>query len=357
MEESATMIAFILVSIYLVGFSPATSWADKPRLISAAPLSQMAIQLRFDWALDRESVENVSNYRIDPGIEIEAVMLDARTHIVHLYTNTPLGIDRKYALAIQGVNAQGAEPHVIDPVENVLITLPDTMEISFGEGGAVTFSGVLKDTSLIVHPEKKMKNHNAGGETFLLCTPIGGVFFVAFEIMEIFEEIDITQPDQILAASISLYAESVENDEPQQLIIRRVLLPWKEGQKQSQPAEKNDLTYNSALHQNLPWNKPPAQAMLEGIDGEKESDYNGSEDVSHRIDGVTKIEGAGVRYIWKDELITNAFRFWLANPDYNYGYLFALRNGAGSVHFASKEHPDETRRPMLTIQYITSVRQ
>ena len=54
--------------------------------------------------------------------------------------------------------------------------------------------------------------------------------------------------------------------------------------------------------------------------------------------------------------MTDAFRFWLANPDYNYGYLFAQRDGAGSVRFTSKEHPDETRRPVLTIRYATRVK-
>ena len=231
------------------------------------------------------------------------------------------------------------------------------MEITFGEGEAVTFSGVLQDSLLIVHPEKKMKNDNAGGEEFLLCTPIGGVFFVAFGIMEAFEEIGIMTANGILDASLSLYAESVENDAPQQVVIRRVLLPWREGRQKSRGAEENELTYNSALHRNLPWNKPPAQAMLEGINGDQESNYNGSEDVGYRIDGLTQIQGAGKRYVWTGDLVTDAFRFWLSNPDYNYGYLLALRDGTASVRFAAKEHPDETRRPVLTVRYATSVRE
>jgi len=347
-------VAVIVFSIYLVASGHPESLADKPRLISATVLSQTAVQLRFDQKLDLASAQKVSNYQIAPGIQIQAAALDARESIVHLYT-TPLEIGKKYALAIQDV--QDGAGNVIEPLKNVPITLANTMEITFGEGDAVTLSGVLKDTSLIVDPQKKMKNYNAGGEDFLLCTPIGGVFFVAFEIMEAFEKIGITQPEQILEASINFYAESIENDKPQQMLIRRVLLPWKEGKQKSQPAAENELTYNSALHRNLPWNKPPAQAMLEGIDGDEESDYNGSEDVAHRIDGTTTIQGAGIRYVWKGPLVTDAFRFWLANPDYNYGYLFALRDGTASVRFASKEHPDSTRRPVLTIRYTTSVSQ
>ena len=329
----------------MFGHGVSVTLADTPRLISATPLSQTAIQLRFDRALDSQSAADLSNYRIAPQIGIEWATLDSRMNIVYLYTS-PLEIGKRYSVMIEGL---------IDAKTEVDITLPETMEISFGEGQAVTFSGVLRDTTLIVDSQQKMRNYSAGGEEFLLCTPIGGVFFVSFDIMEAFEEIGIVAGDSILEASISLYAESVANGSPQQLIIRRVLLPWHEGKQKSQPAKENELTYNSAMHQNFPWNKPPAQAMLEGVNGEHPSDYNGSEDVAYRIDGLTEIGAAGARCIWKGNLVTDASRFWLTNPDYSYGYLFALRDGTASIRFASKEHPDETYRPVLTIRYRTQV--
>ncbi len=319
--------------------------ANTPHLTAATPLSQTTIQLRFDRTLDPKSAENLSNYRIEPRIEVEWAVLDSRMNIVHLYTS-PLTINKRYTLKVEWV---------IDVQKEVFITLPETMEITFGEGQEVTFSEVTRDTTLIVHPQKKEKNYNAGGEEFLLCTPIGGVFFVAFDIMETFEEIGVTRESSILDASISLHVESVGNDAPQQIIIRRVLLPWHEGVQKSQPAKENELTYNSAMHQNFPWNKPPAQAMLEGVNGEHPSDYNGSEDIAYRIDGLTEIEAAKRRYIWKGTPVMEAARFWIANPDYSYGYLFALRDGTASVRFSSKEHPDETLRPVLTIRYRTQV--
>lgn len=338
-----TVLIFLASCTFGRGIS--LTLADTPSFISATPLSQTAIQLRFDQAPDPKSAENLANYRIEPRIEIEWATLDSRMDIVRLYTH-PLEIDKRYTLIIEGI---------IDAKKEVAITLPETMEITFGEGQEVTFSGVSRDTTLIVHPQKEMRNHNTGGEDFLLCTPIGGVFFIAFDIMETFEEIGITQEDSILDASISLYVESVENDSLQQIIIRRVLLPWYEGVQKSQPAQENDLTYNSAMHQNFPWNKPPAQAMLEGVNGEHPSDYNGSEDVAHRIDGLTEIGEPEKRYIWKGNLVRDAARFWLTYPDYSYGYLFALRDGTASVQFSSKEHPDEIRRPILTIRYRTQV--
>ena len=336
---------FILFLSCLLEREISVALADTPRLVSATPLAQTAVQLRFDQALDPKSAENVSNYRILPEIEIEWATLDSRMDILYLSTS-PLEIDKTYALTIEGP---------MHGKEEVSITLPETMEITFGEGQGVTFSEVLRDTSLIVSPQKQERNYSAGGEEFLLCTPIGGVFFVSFDIMEAFEEIGIIGEANILDASISLYAESVENDTSQQIIVRRVLLPWHEGVQKSAPAQENELTYNSAMHQNFPWNKPPAQAMLEGVNGEDPSDYNGSEDVAYRIDGLTEIGPAETRYVWKGTPVTDAARFWLTYPDYSYGYLFALRDGTASIRFASKEHPDETRRPVLTIRYRTRV--
>ncbi len=343
-QRLLTTVFIFLVSCTF-GREISVAFTDTPRLISATPLSQTAIQLRFDQTLDPKLAENLSNYRIEPRIEIEWATLDSRMNIVHLYTS-PLEIDKRYTLRIEGV---------IDAKEEVPITLPETLEITFGEGQEVTFSGALRDTTLIVHPQKQERNYNAGGEEFLLCTPIGGVFFVSFDIMEAFEEIGIIGEANILEASISLYAESVENDTPQQIIVRRVLLPWHEGVQKFAPAQENELTYNSAMHQNFPWNKPPAQAMLEGVNGEDASDYNGSEDVAYRIDGLTEIGAAETRYVWKGTPVTEAARFWLTNPDYSYGYLFALRDGTAPVRFSSKEHPDESLRPVLTIRYRTTI--
>ena len=337
-----TFLVLCLISIFGLGIQG--SPAESPNLISATPLSQTALQLRFDRTLNPGAAEDLSNYRIEPKIEVEWATLDSRATIVHLSTS-PLEIDRSYTLSVHGIVAP----------KEVTITLPEIMEVTFGEGQGVTFSGWVRDTSLIVDPQKKLRNYNAGAEEFLLCTPTGGVFFLAFDIMETFEEIGITQEASILNASISLHAESVGNDMPQQIIIRRVLLPWHEGAQKSQPAKENELTYNSAMHQNFPWNKPPAQAMLEGVNGEEPSDYNGSEDVAYRIDGLTEIGAAERRYLWLGNSITEAVRFWFTYPDYSYGYLFALRDGTAPVRFSSKEHPDEPHRPVLTIQYNTRI--
>ena len=344
-RQRLVITVFLLLANSTFGCAISVALANPPHLTSATPLSQTAIQLRFDQTLDPESAENVSNYRIEPRVEIEWVTLDSRMNIVQLYT-TLLEINKRYILRIEGL---------IDAKEEVPITLPETMEITFGEGQGVTFSEVTRDTTLIVHPQKRERNYNAGGEEFLLCTPIGGVFFVSFDIMEAFEEIGIMGEASILEASVNLYVESVDNDSPQQIIIRRVLLPWHEGVQKSQPAQENELTYNSAMHQNFPWNKPPAQAMLEGVNGEDASDYNGSEDVAYQIDGLTEIGAAERRYVWSGTPVTEAARFWLANPDYSYGYLFALRDGTASVRFSSKEQPNETLRPVLTIRYRTQV--
>ena len=333
---------FPIVLSLLFCFVFGANSANTPKLLKAIPLSQTAIQLQFDGKLKAETAENSEIYQITPDIKVEFAWLDDRLNRVLLITSR-LEIGKTYRLTMQNTQTE------------IEITLSAENEITFGAGELVTFSGGLQDTSLIVNKDRKTRNNNVGAEPTLLCNPTGSVFFVAFDLFDAFEDMGIREPKQVLEASISLHAQQVDSDTVQTVILRRVLLPWREGRGTSVRAKENELTYNSALHRNLPWNKSPAQAMLAGIDGDNESDYNGSEDVAHRIDGAFEIQESGKRYTFKGDLITDAVRFWVANPDYNYGYLFALRDGKGEISFASKEVSDENLRPKLTIRYQTQV--
>ena len=330
--------ACILFLVFLVADSQPAE--EVPKLLKAIPLSQTAIQLQFDGALQAESAEDISVYQITPEIKIELALLDEHQNRVLLLTS-PLEIAKTYHISLRNTQTK------ID------VTLPAENEITFGAGNLVTFSGGLQDTSLIVNKDRKTRNNNVGAEPTLLCHPTGSVFFVAFDLFDAFEDMGIREPKQVLEATISLHTQKSDTDSAQTVILRRVLLPWREGRGTSDRAKEDELTYNSALHRNLPWNKPPAQAMLAGIDGDNESDYNGSEDIAHRIDGAFEISETGKRHIFKGELITDAVRFWVANPDYNYGYLFALRDGSAPITFSSKEAADENLRPILTIRYQT----
>ena len=329
----------IFLSLLFCHISAADT-ADIPQLVAATALSQTAIQLQFDRELQTETAEDISKYRIAPEAQIEYALLDQRRNRV-LLMMTPLKAEKTYRLTLSNTET---------PVD---ITLPPVNEITFGTGDTVTFSGGLQDTTLLVSKDRKTRNNNAGAEPMLFCDPTGTVFFVAFDLFDAFEDMGIREPSQILEATINLHVRQCETDAAQTVLYRRVLLPWKEGRGTSTRAEDDELTYNSALHRNLPWNRPPAQAMLSGINGDNESDYNGSEDVAHRIDGTIGIQGADKRYEFKSELLTDAVRFWVANPDYNYGYLFALQDGNVPIVFSSKETTDENLRPTLTIRYQT----
>ena len=331
---------FLIFPLLLFCSILAANSADFPKLLAAVPLSHTAIQLKFDGQLQAETAEDLDNYLIAPEVQLEYVLLDQRLNRVLLLT-TPLEIGKDYHLTLPNLQT------------GIVITLPSENEITFGTGNTVTFSGGGQDTTLLVNKDRKTRNNNAGAEPTLLCDPTGSVFFAAFDLFDAFEDMGIREPTQVLAATISLHVQQCETDAAQTVLFRRVLLPWREGRGVSERAADNELTYNSALHRNLPWNKAPAQAMLAGIDGDTESDYNGSEDVAHRIDGMCEIEGPGKHYTFKSELLTEAVRFWVANPDYNYGYLFALQEGSVPIVFSSKEASDENLRPVLTIRYRT----
>ena len=333
-------ISFLCILLVLCFVSTSLQAEETPQLLKVIPLSQTAIQLQYDGKLQQESSEDTSQYQITPNIKIDFALLDDRLNRVMLFTS-PLEIGTTYQLSIR--NTQ----------KTIDITLADENEITFGYGNAVTFSGGLQDTSLIVNKDRKTRNNNSGAESTLLCNPTGTVSFIAFDLFDAFEDMGIREPAQVLDAKISLHVEKSEVNSDQTVILRRVLLPWKEGRGKSERAKEDELTYNSPLHRNLPWNKPPAQAMLAGIDGDTESDYNGSEDVANRIDGSFEIHETGKRYNFKSDLITDAVRFWVKNPDYNYGYLFALRDGSTPITFSSKEANDQNLRPILTIRYKT----
>ncbi len=335
-----TYLSLFIILLLFLNVSDSQTEEETPKLLKVLPLSQTAIQLQFDKALEVEKVENIEIYSITPNIEVELALLDSRQNRVMLLTSQ-LEIEKSYSLTLQNTQTK------ID------FRLPSENEITFGDGELVRFSGGLQDTSLKVHKDRKTRNHNAGAEATLLCNPIGSVFFVAFDLYDAFEDMGIRDPEQVLDVSISLNVEKTDPEIEQTVILRRVLLPWKEGRGISDMAQENELTYSSPLHRNLPWNKSPAQAMLRGIDGDRESDYNGSEDVAHRIDGEFKIKEQGQRYTFKSDLITDAVRFWVKNPDYNYGYLFALRDGIAPIVFTSKESQVENLRPKLTIRYQT----
>ena len=343
MKRSFRVTGMFLIVLWLVvgGAMSVALSADLPKLVKATPLSETAIQLQFKGALHAETAEDPNTYQIAPDVEVTFALLDDRQDRVLLLTS-PLTVDTTYHLTVPNSQA------------TIALSLPSVNEITFGAGDSVTFSGGLQDTSLLMTKDRKARQNNSGGEPTLRCDPEGSVFFVAFDLFDAFEDMEIRDPAQVLEATLSLHVQTCDTtDAPQAVIFRRVLLPWREGRGTSGRAEENELTYNSALHRNLRWNRAPAQAMLAGIDGDNESDYNGSEDVAHRIDGTREIEGAGQRYTFKSDLLTEAVRFWVANPDYNYGYLFALSEGDTPIVFSSKESSDENVRPVLTIRYST----
>ncbi|MCG9127663.1 hypothetical protein JT359_08705 [Candidatus Poribacteria bacterium] len=337
MKDYITIIGILCLIFSITENLPAE---DKPTLLKVIPLSQTAIQLQFDSELNAEEAENHLHYQITPDITVEMALLSNKPNRVLLFTS-PMEIQKSYSLKLKITDSETD------------IQLPAENEITFGTGDNVTFSGKVQDTTLIVNKNRKIRNNNVGAVPTLVCEPTGSIFFIAFDLYDAFEDMGIRDPKQVLDVSMSLHSNKNEIGPDHTVILRRVLLPWREGRGTGERAKDNELTFNSPLHRNLPWNKAPAQAMLAGIDGDNESDYNGSEDVAHRIDGEFKIQETGKKHTFKSELMTDAVRFWVANPDYNYGYLFALREGNKPIMFSSKEAPDENRRPILTIRYQT----
>ena len=91
----------------------------------------------------------------------------------------------------------------------VCLILVPTYVLTGTEKTAEITLNATQDTSIIIQPKSQMKNqsknYSAGGNPSLVCSNIGGVFFVAFDTFNTFEELQILNPKQIVSVEISLY--------------------------------------------------------------------------------------------------------------------------------------------------------
>jgi hypothetical protein len=82
------------------------------------------------------------------------------------------------------------------------------------------------------------------------------------------------------------------------------------------------------------------------------ADYDGAFDLAVSLDAVSSMPAINERLRFGGPIVTDAFRFWFANPQVDYGY--ALRLAAGSsqgTKFDSAERLLGEHGPVLTLTY------
>ena len=160
----------------------------------------------------------------------------------------------------------------------------------------------------------------------------------------------VTNAAQILDARFSL---SPELGDSQRLELRRCLQRWND------PATGNDFnsnpsggpTWNSSAHGTKAWNL--AGAARAGSNGTVTNDYFGTNDLAARLDATVAMVSIAEPTELAGTLVTDAFRFWFANPGFDYGY--ALRLAAGSrqeTKFDRWESGFRENGPVLKLTYL-----
>ena len=139
-------------------------------------------------------------------------------------------------------------------------------------------------------------------------------------------------------AFLTLYQNS-NNVAPSAVSLHRVLSDWGEGESFTgggggAPAEPGDATWLHTFWDDQFW-------VQEG---------------GHFIPGASATELIGDTdfYTWQSTVhLVNDVRLWLHAPQQNFGWLvMGDEDAAGSVkRFDSREGGDETRHPLLTIEY------
>ncbi|MBL8747430.1 MAG: DNRLRE domain-containing protein [Phycisphaerae bacterium] len=140
----------------------------------------------------------------------------------------------------------------------------------------------------------------------------------------------------ITAVSLQLVNASGFAD-PHANTIHRVLASWGEGTSvgdgMGAAASPNDATWLHRFYNTVFWSTPGGDFVA-------------------AASASTTVGGSGT-YTWSSAGLVQDVQLWLNTPASNFGWL--VKGGesvtGSSKNFGSREHPDPTKRPVLTITY------
>jgi hypothetical protein len=88
------------------------------------------------------------------------------------------------------------------------------------------------------------------------------------------------------------------------------------------------------------------------VNGASVTDYNGANDVAFVPDAVAAMTGIHEPLVIAGPQVTEAFRFWLANPQVDYGFALSFTAGAPqATRFERSEAGLGEEGPVLRITY------
>jgi hypothetical protein len=330
--------------------------------VRVEPASLSTIDIWFNETVDPASAASPAGWRLrrlgQGDVPITAASRDARNgdRVALTAALEPGCPTAEYELAPIGAifdaaaSATGGVANALDLADarNVhRFTLGSTLTVTLGASGHENITISVHDAGM-VGPGLSTWSHDA---PWLFRTASGmNTGFVRFEWRDRFAAVTgVAAQDAILDASFSLLPEW---GDAQAIEIRRVLQSW------SDPASGGDWnsnptggpTWRDHAHPNARWNQAGAAKL--GGSGSSLADYNGPNDLAASVDAVALPLAINERVDLGGAAVTDAFRFWFASPQADYGYALRLQGGATQeTKFERAEASLGEHGPVLAITY------
>jgi len=329
-----------------------------PRIVRVEPASLTTVDVWFNETVESVSAEDTANWRVSRVGGSDAAVTAAGRDFQNgdrVTLTTSLEPGAQYDVAPVGAifdaaaTATGGVSNALDlgDASNVhRFTLGTTLTVTLGASGYENITVPVHDAGM-VGSGLSTWGHDA---PWLFAGNGGNTGFVRFDWSAPFASVSgIPSSSHILDASFSLLPEWGDS---QTVEIRRVLQFWRDptsgGDWNSNPT--GGPTWRDHSHPNARWNQSGARQL--GGSGANVADYDGAFDLAGNLDAVSTMPAINERVHFGGSSVADAFRFWFANPQVDYGY--ALRLAAGSsqgTKFGSAEQSLGEHGPILTLTY------
>ena len=242
---------------------------------------------------------------------------------------------------------------VTDPANTLSFPLGATLTITLGASGYENVTVPVHDAS-VVGPGLSTWSHGSIWLGISASGPTTGFVRFAWEA-PFTAATGVTSPADLVQASIALHPEW---GDLQDVEARRVLLPWSDGGNGDWASANLGSPTWAAAGPGRPWNTPNAMRTSPGVDGAAVADYNGGNDVASAADAVVATEAINEPVVLGGPGLTDAYRFWLANPSVDFGHALRIRNRGAWYHelkLANGSWELRQESPVLTITYAVPV--
>lgn len=337
-----------------------------PRIVAVLPVSMSSVEVIFSEAVDPVTASDPQNYSLTDGVntlvpsaaEVNSALGNrVRLTVPLFYT----GCATQFTLVpgpIADLAAElGAESanvlDVGDPQNQKSFTIDGTITVTFGDSGNETFPGVASDASF----DPRSGQGNTSYDRMILnpVTIPETKGFVRFNFTDtLANQCGVTDPASIVDARFSLMPDF---GSPSSFEVRRVFKPWGDPDRDNCISCSGAVTNIHARFNTVPWSISGARSL--GGYGTSAAEYHPNQtgvDAAAAIDGTAALTDLQQRVEFSGPTITEAFRFWFANPAVNYGYMVETIGTSGPVvEFWSAEADGGRVGPVLAVTFSVPI--